>query len=55
MDDAKYASDFSRKIQLYTANGWIPMQNLILTTETSDHPLDAMLVQRLIEHFFLTD
>ena len=54
MDDPKYISDMLRKLGRYIAAGWIPMQNLIITTETSDHPLDVSLVMDLIRHFFLS-
>ncbi|MCQ2494447.1 MAG: hypothetical protein MJ104_07580 [Lachnospiraceae bacterium] len=40
MDNPAYAQNALQKMNLYIANGFIPNVNLIITYETSDHPLD---------------
>lgn len=52
MDDQAYGANAADKIKAYIEIGYIPMQNLILTSETRNHPLDYRLVQMLIEYFF---
>ncbi len=52
MDDADYCMQNARKLQAYMQNGLIPNLNLILTSETAEHPLDLELVTKLVEHFF---
>lgn len=52
MEDGNYAENAVRKIEAYAAAGYIPMVNLILTSETRDHPLDYKIVRTLAEYFF---
>ena len=53
MDNIKYAqANFSKIPELYNA-GLTPWQNLIITTETSDSPLDINFVDYLIEYYLL--
>lgn len=53
LDDNGYLNNSLQKIYDYIQAGWIPMNNLILTFETKDHPLDFQLVNKLVEYFFL--
>lgn len=51
MDKEKYRRRASNKMEIYTKNGIIPMVNFIITCETDEHPLDCILVERMIQHF----
>lgn len=53
MDDQSYYKNAYSKLQLYTSHGIIPSINLIVTYETKECPLNAELVQKTIEHYFL--
>ncbi len=53
MDNEKYAKSACSKISLYTSNNIIPSINLITTFETKDHPLSTVLVDNIIQHYFL--
>ena len=52
MDNEQYIKNALTKLQLYIGAGYIPMANLILTSETAEHPLDQTLVVDLISHYF---
>lgn len=52
MDDRNYAANACRKLETYIRAGYIPMINLILTSETKDHPLDYGIVRMLIAYYF---
>lgn len=52
MDSPSYAKTAFSKFQAYYSAGYIPMVNLIITSETSIQPLDSSLVIKLIEHYF---
>lgn len=54
MDDPQYASNAVSKLNLYVSAGFIPEINLILTSETREHPLNTELVELLIRHYFLS-
>lgn len=53
MDDARYASEFVQKMNLYIANEIIPGEDVIVTYETMNFPLNIhnvkVLVKSLIE------
>lgn len=53
MDKQEYRDGVYKKIRLYCDNGIIPSINLIATFETSDHPLDVEMVEKIIKEFFL--
>ena len=53
MDDPKYSRRNFSKLQYYNSHGLVINQNLIITTETKDQPLDVEFVDKLIHHFFL--
>ena len=54
MEDEKYRKNAEQKLELYMRAGYYPMVNLIITTETADHPLDYGLVCDLIDHYFVS-
>lgn len=54
IDDEKYRKNAEQKLELYMRAGFYPMVNLIITTETADHPLDYGLVCDLIDHYFVS-
>lgn len=49
MDDSKYASSFVWKINAYLDNGIIPGENLILTYETNENPINTQYVLAMID------
>lgn len=52
MDDSGYASDNVAKLNHYARNGIRLGDNLFLTLETRDHPLDINLVEQMIRKDF---
>lgn len=53
MDDPVYAQKAYQKLQIYTANGIIPMHNLITTFETKEYSLSSETIEKIIEQYFL--
>lgn len=53
MDDPVYAQKAYHKLQIYTANGFIPMHNLIVTFETKEYTLSSETIEKIIESYFL--
>ena len=51
-DQTNYQSNMLNKTRMYINNGFIPGDNLILTYETKDRPLDINYVQNLISFHF---
>ena len=51
LDDPVYLEKAMKKIEAYIANGYVPGINLIITFESSKHPLDLNTVDKLIETF----
>ena len=49
MDEGKYRFDAAAKIRDYMVNGYFPGINLILTSETSEKPLDYVTVDQMIQ------
>ncbi len=54
-DQAKYQNTMCNKIRSYINAGYVPGDNLILTYETADYPLDISYVQGLIDLHFGRD
>lgn len=52
MDDPQYADSFVRKMNSYIVNGIIPGDNLIVTYESMDTPLDIQVIKKLIAKYF---
>lgn len=48
MDNAEYAESALRKIETYQRNNIFPGDRLILTHETSKHPINSRLIEKLI-------
>ncbi|MBQ7058593.1 MAG: hypothetical protein IJM83_04735 [Firmicutes bacterium] len=53
MDDPAYIAKNTEKLQRYSASGYTPMVNLILTFETRTHPLSRPQVMHIIDQFLL--
>jgi len=53
MDSPSYCQNVSFKLQQYSLNGIIPSIQLITTYETSTHPLDSDIIEKIIDHYFL--
>ncbi|WP_026661177.1 hypothetical protein [Butyrivibrio sp. AC2005] len=53
LDDHDYLSKSMHKLDNYESNGIFLGDNLIITRETSDRPLNTKHVLRLIEHYLL--
>ncbi|MBQ3390514.1 MAG: hypothetical protein IJG57_05540 [Firmicutes bacterium] len=53
MDDPEYSEKAVRKINAYQAAGYYPGEDLIITMETKNQPLDVRLVKKLIEKYCL--
>lgn len=53
MDDKNYCEKAIRKIETLERNGILPGKNLILTYETSEHPLNSRVAERLAEEYLL--
>lgn len=53
MDDPNYCKNAFSKLQLYVSYGIIPTNQLIITYETKEFPLDSEMVARTIENYFL--
>ena len=49
LDDPVYLENAMKKIEAYIENGYMPGINLIITFESSKHPLDLRTVNKLIE------
>ena len=53
MDDESYAARAVEKLALYSANGYFPGKNLIITMETQREPLSTRSIEKLIEGFLI--
>lgn len=53
MDDKNYSEKAIRKIENFEKNGIFPGKNLILTYETSQHPLNIKIVERLAKEYLM--
>ena len=53
LDDPEYIARNLEKIDCYEENGIFLGDNLIITRETSEKPLNMKQVRRLIEHYLL--
>lgn len=54
MDDPSYAKHTASKLQLYISHEIIPTISLITTYETQQSPLTAEVIQKLLDHYFLS-
>ena len=53
MDDAEYLRNAMEKIELYACNGFYSGENLIVTMESRDKPLNSKMVNRLVEKYLI--
>ncbi len=53
MGQLKYAASTSRRLEMLEFNGYYPGENLILTMETEDNPLNTKLIVHLIKKYLL--
>lgn len=53
MDDVSYVEMALQKITLYMQNGIFPNDNLIITYETSKHPLNQKIIKLMIEQYLM--
>ncbi len=51
MDDAEYAERAVQKMSLYSANGYFPGKNLIITMESKSTPLSSQEINRIINEY----
>lgn len=51
MDDAEYAARAAEKLALYSANGYFPGKNLIITMESKSAPIDSREINRVINEY----
>ncbi len=52
MDDDPYKSGFVGKLRIYAENGFFPGNNLIISAETADIPLDTVALEATIRDCF---
>ncbi len=50
MDNISYANRNIDKIQKYAQNGYLPGKNMIMTFETSLHPVSTIMIRKMIEN-----
>lgn len=53
IDDPAYASNMALKLEEFQRNGFFPGENLIMTFETSERPLDYETVEMLVRKYLL--
>lgn len=53
IDDPSYRQNAFSKLQIYASYGIYPSIQLITTYETAQSPLNAALVETIINHYFL--
>ena len=53
MDNIAYANKNTLKIQAYNQNGYLPGKNLIMTFETSQHPISSGIIKNIIEEILV--
>jgi len=55
MDDPKYNRNVGDRIQIYVSNGIVPNIDLIITYETSEHPLTLQEIEKVVREHFLQE
>lgn len=51
MDDAEYAARAAEKLALYSASGYFPGKNLIITMESKSAPISSLEINRVINEY----
>ncbi|MBR5376348.1 MAG: hypothetical protein IK139_03635 [Lachnospiraceae bacterium] len=54
MDNIAYANRNVSKIEAYIRNGFLQGKNMIMTFETSQHPLSSNIIKTMIEQYLFT-
>ena len=52
LDKADYVKNMNSKMQIYTANGFLPGINLITTYENQENPLSFEMIEMLVSYYF---
>lgn len=52
LDNVNYLRTNAEKLSLYMYNGFVPMKNLIITSEYTGKDFDAHQVEKIIDYFF---
>ncbi|MEE3482012.1 MAG: hypothetical protein VZQ80_08495 [Lachnospiraceae bacterium] len=55
VDNPSYAASVGQKLYTYAQLGYIPDENLILTYESHDHPLEPYRIEAVIRQYFLSE
>mgnify|MGYP005746852899 FL=1 len=55
MDNSDYADNTIDKLKSYVAHGIIPSVNLIITYETSNHPITQLKIANVVKEYFLME
>lgn len=53
MDDPDYAENALERLEKYTLDGYLPGKQLIITYETSTHPINTRLINKLIRTYLV--
>lgn len=53
MDDPEYAVENLKRITFYELNGYMLGDQLLITFETSETPLNTEALEKMIDHYFL--
>jgi len=53
MDKPSYVQKNNSRLQIYLSHDIIPGKNLIITYETSNHPLDLYTIEKILQVYFL--
>ena len=53
MDDSEYSRKALRKIETFQKNNIFPGDNLLMTFETSDGPLNTRILEELVKKYLV--
>ena len=53
MDDSEYLRKVLRKIETFQKNNIFPGDNLLMTFETSDSPLNTRILEELVKKYLV--
>lgn len=53
MDSPSYSQNAFQRLQIYSANGYIPTINLITSYETQQYPLTTDTIEAIVQYYFL--
>ena len=52
LGNSQYSEEVFKKLRLYNQNGWIMMQNLLISGESAESPLEVQTVENMIRGTF---